>query len=137
MGKQWRRMSSVYAFEHLAPMMSLLLPERGGGWREAPPPIALSTVMCAGGWGACCPAAGTGLWSYLGPDMGARQGRSLMLAPLMVGRVGWGSMVPGLLLLQLCAHRLCPCEEDKEGCISTGTDLWSPSPPSHPQGTRM
>ena len=43
------------------------------------------------------------------------RGGSLMLAPLMVGRVGWGSMVPGLLLLQLCAHRLCPCEEDKEG----------------------
>ena len=74
MGRQWRRMSSVYAFEHLAPMMSLLLPERGGGWREVPSPITLSTVMCAGGWGACCPAAGTGLWSSLGIDMGARQG---------------------------------------------------------------
>lgn len=121
----------MYAFGHFAPTMSLLLQERRGGWREVLPPIGLSTVMCDGVRGACCPPAGTGLWSQLGSDMGARQalGGSLVLAALesarsrvgaavRCGRVGWGSVLVS-----------------QEGCVSTGADLWSPSWPSPPRGT--
>ena len=89
--------------------------EECGGRVEGGPP-AHHTVHCYVCWGLGGLLSRSRHWSLVltGSRPGCQSGRKPDAGPsgvytLMVGRVGWGSMVPGLLLLQLCAHRLCPC----------------------------